>query len=634
MNSIRELREQLTDQNLSSNQRAQLRCQLARHFEDQGEYEAARELISELWPSMDERPVVEGLDEESKGVVVLRAGVLAGWIGSARLISGAQETAKNLITESIGIFEGLKEYSRAAEAQIELAYCYWREGAFDEGRVVLSAALDRLPYNDIELRAKALLRSAMIERSSVRHNEAFKIHTEAAPLFQQIENHCVIGSFHNELAIVLRNLGSTEKREDYIDRALIEYTAAAYHFEQAGHIRYQACVENNLAFLFWKVQRFTDAHDHLDRAQILFARLKDEVHGAQVDETRARVLLSEDRFVEAEKVARRAVRTLEASDERSLLAEALITLATCLARLRHFQEARSALDRAIETAQQVGDFESAGNAALTIIEHLSSELTDDDLAATLVRAEVLLENTQDTNTIRRLAKCACHAASLLHASPEFPSTFNWAALSFDQELIRYGKHLIELALKRSEGSVTDAARLLDLSHQNLSSKIMRYKELAKFRKPIRQRKRSSIDSRKSEGEVSAERGNKTHAVMILLVEDNQIVAGAVRETLELKEWKVETCTDGTAALERIAGDTHYDLLLLDYKLPDVDGLELVKQTRQLVHRSQTPIIMFSASPVEAAARDAGVDVFLRKPQDIGSLAETINRLLEERDQEQ
>lgn len=243
------------------------------------------------------------------------------------------------------------------------------------------------------------------------------------------------------MAIVLRNLGSTEKREDYIDRALIEYAAAAYHFQQAGHIRYQACVENNLAFLFWKVQRFADAHEHLDRAQILFARLKDEVHGAQVDETRARVLLSEDRVLEAEKTARRAVRTLEASDERSLLAEALITLATCLARLRHFQEARSALDRAIGTAQQVGDFESAGNAALTIIEHLGSELSDDDLAATLVRAEVLLENTQDTNTIRRLARCACHAASLLHASPEFPSTFNWAALSFDQELIRYGKHL-------------------------------------------------------------------------------------------------------------------------------------------------------------------------------------------------
>lgn len=52
-------------------------------------------------------------------------------------------------------------------------------------------------------------------------------------------------------------------------------------------------MENNLGFLFFKLGRFVDAHTHLDRAQILFARLKDELHAAQVDETRARVLLAE-----------------------------------------------------------------------------------------------------------------------------------------------------------------------------------------------------------------------------------------------------------------------------------------------------------------------------------------------------
>jgi len=61
--------------------------------------------------------------------------VLTGWIGSARQISGAQETAKNLISESIAIFEALRENSRAAEAQIDLAYCYWREGSFDNGPI-------------------------------------------------------------------------------------------------------------------------------------------------------------------------------------------------------------------------------------------------------------------------------------------------------------------------------------------------------------------------------------------------------------------------------------------------------------------------------------------------------------------
>jgi CheY-like chemotaxis protein len=634
MTSKRELLHHLTDQNLSASERAQLRCRLASQLEDAGDYDAAREAMGEIWQRVGERPLLEGLDEETKGTVLLRAGVLTGWIGSARQISGAQEAAKNLMTESIVIFEGLREDSKAAGAQIDLAYCYWREGAFDNGRVVLGEALSRLGSGNIELRAKALLRSAMIERSCNRHNEAFKIHTEAAPLFEEIENHCVIGSFHNEFAIVLRNLGSKEDRKDYIDLALLEYSAAAYHFGKAGHIRYQACVENNLAFLFWKVHRLADAHEHLDRAQILFAKLRDDAHSAQVDETRARVLLAEHRVVEAEKAARRAVRTLEKGDEKSLLAEALTTLGITLVRLRHLQQARSTLERAIDTAHQVGDLESAGSAALTMIEHLGSNLSDDDLAATLAHAEVLLEDTQDVDKIRQLAKGACRATSLINASPEFPSSFDWARFSFDQEMARYGKHLI--ALKRSEGSVTDAARLLDLSHQNLSSKIQRYKDddLTKFRKPVRQRKRSTIDSRKSSNESRMDVVKKTGSITILLVEDNETVADAVRETLEVKGWAVETCSDGTNALERIISEAHYDLLLLDYELPGVNGLELVQRARQLVHRSRTPIIVLSATPVGPAALKAGANEFLPKPQGVSSLVETISRLLDAHDQEQ
>lgn len=53
----------------------------------------------------------------------------------------------------------------------------------------------------------------------------------------------------------------------------------------------------------------------------------------------------------------------------------------------------------------------------------------------------------------------------------------------------------------------------------------------------------------------------------------------------------------------------------------------------MVHRSGTPIVMLSATPVEAAASEAGADVFLNKPQDIGSLVETITRLLGEHEQE-
>ena len=75
------------------------------------------------------------------------------------------------------------------------------------------------------------------------------------------------------------------------------------------------------------------------------------------------------------------------------------------------------------------------------------------------------------------------------------------------------------------------------------------------------------------------------------------------------------------------------MLLLDYDLPGVNGLELVSRARKLVHRERTPIIVLSATPVAAAAREAGADAFLQKPQDIGSLVETITRLVGEREQE-
>ena len=105
MKSKRDLLHHLTDQNLSASQRAQARCQLAKQLETEGDYDAAREAMGKLWRGIGERPLLEGLDDETKASALLRTGVLTGWLGSAKQISGAQESAKNLITESIEIFK-------------------------------------------------------------------------------------------------------------------------------------------------------------------------------------------------------------------------------------------------------------------------------------------------------------------------------------------------------------------------------------------------------------------------------------------------------------------------------------------------------------------------------------------------
>jgi hypothetical protein len=62
---------------------------------------------------------------------------------------------------------------------------------------------------------------------------------------------------------VLRRLGTAEGQADYFDRAIIEYTAAIYHYEQARHERYCGINLNNIAFLLSLANMLRDRHKKL-----------------------------------------------------------------------------------------------------------------------------------------------------------------------------------------------------------------------------------------------------------------------------------------------------------------------------------------------------------------------------------
>jgi two-component system chemotaxis response regulator CheY len=118
------------------------------------------------------------------------------------------------------------------------------------------------------------------------------------------------------------------------------------------------------------------------------------------------------------------------------------------------------------------------------------------------------------------------------------------------------------------------------------------------------------------------------SLTILYVEDSKLIARMVCDRLASEGWQVELCPDGLAALDRIAGAVQYDLLLLDNELPGMNGLELTRYARQFPRYRRTPIIMLSAGEHETEARAAGVDLFLRKPDEIEKLVEAVRRLTE------
>lgn len=621
-------------QDLTPVQRAQLACRQAKLFEDAGEYEGAREVLREFWPETNAPLDVDGLDLETKAEVLLRVGALAGWLGSAHQSTGIQEKAKDLITKSIEVFVELGLANRVAEARTDLALCYWREGSFDEARDILADVLSHLKNMDGELKAIALIRAGTVEIAARRSSEALRLYYEAAPLLEQSGDHSLQGRFHNHFAVLFNNLGTAEHREDYVDTALIEYAAASFHFEQAGHTRYQASVENNLGFLYFTLGRFGDAHEHLDRARSLFLQIDDQVHLAQVNDTRARTLLAEGRLREAERFAQTSVKTLEKGDEQALLAEALTTYGIVQARMGRHPQARALLQRAIEVAETAGDLEGAGRAKLSIIEELREQTAAGELAAVYQSATDLLERSQDPSAARRLILCARQVIEALGAAEEEEKKskdHSWEGFSFKQQILDCEKALIERALRDAGGSVTRAARLLGFHHhQSLISLInSRHKDLLKTRTAVRKRRRHIFsEPRKIKNKPGRNRPQHgLSQISILHAGNPRLASKLVGEMLPAEEWRVEVCADGDGALRKLTGNDHYDLLVIDNELSGLSGLELVQRARKTTHRRRTPIVMLSGGEYETQAWRAGVDAFLKQPEEVEELPSTIARLL-------
>jgi len=114
---------------------------------------------------------------------------------------------------------------------------------------------------------------------------------------------------------------------------------------------------------------------------------------------------------------------------------------------------------------------------------------------------------------------------------------------------------------------------------------------------------------------------------ILLVEDEPTLGKAIARGLVLDGFGVDVATDGTEGL-RLATEETYDLLILDWMLPGLDGLELCRRLRD--KRSTVPILMLTAKddvPDKVAGLETGADDYLTKPFDFTELKARIAALL-------
>src|SRR2546421_3105974 len=618
---------------LPINERAEAACNVAKRLETAGDYDTAYEALSEFWPDPNAAPNLTDLEEPIAAQLLLRAGALATRRAPAVHGAGTQDSAKNLLTQSWERFERLGDSKGATEARGELGSCYWREGSYDEARIHLREALDLLGNTDAELRAVLLIRWAVVEVDAQRLDDALGLYNLARPLVEASNDEGLKGSFHIGFGLLFRRLARPDDPEGYVDRALIEYAAASFHFEQAGNDRYVARVENNLGYLYLTIKQYKEAHVHLDRARQLFHRLRDLGATAQVDETRARTLLAQGYVVEAERVVRAAVRVLERGGQQAVLAEALATHGVALARLGNDLRARSLFERAITVAETAGDLEGAGRAKLNIIEELGDKIPAVELVAIYRSAISLLNNSQDRASTKRLISCAetlLDTLARLETQAQESPEVSWDGFSLKQHVKAAESSVIERALRDASGSVSKAAKLLGFKHhQSLISLLnSRHKDLLKTRSTVRKRRRHIL---KPQGARRAapkrDVPTATSEISILHVEDQDTVTRSVSDIMAAENWQIDFCADSDTSLLKLTGNDHYDVLIFDNNLPGISGLELVARARKITNRRRTPIIVLSAEDCEQAAWRSGANAFLRKTQAMDQLATTIRRLV-------
>jgi DNA-binding response OmpR family regulator len=123
----------------------------------------------------------------------------------------------------------------------------------------------------------------------------------------------------------------------------------------------------------------------------------------------------------------------------------------------------------------------------------------------------------------------------------------------------------------------------------------------------------------------------TRPAIILYVEQNQMLLQTVRDVLEFAGWYVKPCSDDGYAVAYVKSKEHFDLLLIDHDFRGFSGLRLVERARSKRHRRKTPIVLISLEDIKDEALRAGADAFLRKPNNLIELVETIRRLLDARD---
>lgn len=114
---------------------------------------------------------------------------------------------------------------------------------------------------------------------------------------------------------------------------------------------------------------------------------------------------------------------------------------------------------------------------------------------------------------------------------------------------------------------------------------------------------------------------KTHARRVLVVDDEALIRWSLTQTLEDHGCEVEQASSGAEALRKAESDQSFDVVLLDFRLPDSNDLRLLTRIRQLLPAAAVILMTAYSTPeVAQGALDLGALQVVSKPFEMSDMA--------------
>ncbi len=120
---------------------------------------------------------------------------------------------------------------------------------------------------------------------------------------------------------------------------------------------------------------------------------------------------------------------------------------------------------------------------------------------------------------------------------------------------------------------------------------------------------------------------------VLVADDDVEICALLQTILRRGPYELTICNDAESALLHVQRDKPFDIMICDFMLPGISGIELITQVRANPACAKVPIVMISGHnnyAMDARSKSAGADAFLNKPFSAAQLRLTVQGLLDDR----